>query len=214
MGARAGRNFDHRTCWRDGRLISPAYQRREFHAVLNTVTWPQAPERTGPRSAAVLVRRMRASTTACGKVSSAAPRPLRCARDPRTRTAALHKVPLSLGRICSSGWHPRLARPTAGLLSFTRRLPRIPCSLRGLEHRRHVHTRDWNPFIWPQAPERIGPRSAAVLVRRMRASRKSCCIRATKKPCRINETRMNHAPQAECHLRSASTPRYSRMCCS
>ena len=32
-------------------------------------TWPQAPERTGPRSAAVLVRRMRASTQACGEVS-------------------------------------------------------------------------------------------------------------------------------------------------
>ena len=100
---------------------------------------PQAPKRTGPRSAAVLVRRMRASTKACGEVSSAAPRPLRCARDPRTRTAALHKVPLSLGRICSSGWHPRGVRPTAGLLSFTRRLPRIPCSLRGLEHGGRVH---------------------------------------------------------------------------
>ena len=110
------------------------YQRREFHAVRNTVTWPHSPERTGPRSAAVLVRRMRASTQACSEVSSAAPRPLRCARDPRTRTAALHKVPLSLGRICSSGWHPRGVRPTAGLLSFTRRLPRIPCSLRGLAH--------------------------------------------------------------------------------
>jgi hypothetical protein len=104
------------------------------------------------------------------EVSSAVPRPLRCARDPRTRTAALHKVPLSLGRNCSSGWHPRGVRPTAGLLSFTRRLPRIPCSLRGLEHGRRVHTRDWNPFPWPQAPERTGPRSAAVLVRRMRAS--------------------------------------------
>jgi hypothetical protein len=82
---------------------------------------------------------MRASTQACSEVSSAAPRPLRCARDPRTRTAALHKVPLSLGRICSSGWHPLVARPTAGLLSFTRRLPRIPCSLRGLEHAGRVH---------------------------------------------------------------------------
>ena len=32
-------------------------------------TWPRSPERTGPRSAAVLVRRMRASTQACGEVS-------------------------------------------------------------------------------------------------------------------------------------------------
>ena len=102
--------------------------------------WPQAPKRTGPRSAAVLVRRMRASTQACSEVSSAAPRPLRCARDPRTRTAALHKVPLSLGRNCSSGWHPRGVRPTAGLLSFTRRLPRIPCSLRGLAHGNRLNT--------------------------------------------------------------------------
>ena len=124
-----------------------------------------------------------------GVVSRAVPRPLRCARDPRTRTAALHKVPLSLGRICSSGWHPRGVRPAAGLLSFTRRLPRIPCSLRGLEHGRHVHTRDWNPFTWTQAPERIGPRSAAILVRRMRTSRKSCCIRATTKPCCNNAPR-------------------------
>jgi hypothetical protein len=113
--------------------------------IFTNAPWPQAPERTGPRSAAVLVRRMRASTKARGKVSSAAPRPLRCARDPRTRTAALHKVPLSLGRICSSGWHPLVARPTAGLLSFTRRLPRIPCSLRGLENGRHVDNQGLEP---------------------------------------------------------------------
>ena len=133
------------------RISRPSPQRRELHVPSNTPTWPQAPERTGPRSAAVLVRRMRASTKACGEVSSAVPRPLRCARDPRTRTAALHKVPLSLGRICSSGWHPRGVRPTAGLLSFTRRLPRIPCSLRGLAHGRHLEARGWNLFLWPQA---------------------------------------------------------------
>jgi len=84
---------------------------------------------------------------ACGEVSrvESSNRPLRCARDPRTRTAALHKVPLSLGRNCSSGWHPRGVRPTAGLPSFTRRLPRIPCSLRGLAHGRHVDNHGLEP---------------------------------------------------------------------
>jgi hypothetical protein len=71
--------------------------------------------------------------------------------DLRQRTlAALHKVPLSLGRNCSSGWHPRLARPAAGLLSFTRRLPRIPCSLLGLEHGGRVHATDWKKIFGAQ----------------------------------------------------------------
>jgi hypothetical protein len=62
-----------------------------------------------------------------------------------------HQVPLSLGRNCSSGWHPRGVRPTAGLLSFTRRLPRIPCSLRGLAYGRHLDAGGWNLFLWSQA---------------------------------------------------------------
>jgi hypothetical protein len=56
----------------------------------------------------------------------------------------------------------------------------------GSNTERRVDARDWNPFPWPQAPERIGPRSAAILVRRMRASRSSCCIRAITKPWCIN----------------------------
>ena len=44
---------------------------------------------------------------------------------------------------------------------------------------------------WPQAPKRTGPRSAAVLVRRMRASTKSCCIRASTQPT------CNNPPQHE-----------------
>ena len=49
----------------------------------------------------------------------------------------------------------------------------------------------WKGTIWPQAPERTGPRSAAVLVRRMRASTKSCCIRASTQP------KCNNPPQHE-----------------
>ena len=45
--------------------------------------------------------------------------------------------------------------------------------------------------LWPQAPERTGPRSAAVLVRRMRASTKACCIRASTQP------KCNNPPQHE-----------------
>jgi hypothetical protein len=108
-------------------------------------------------------------------VNAVVDRPLRCARDPRTRTAALHQVPLSLGRNCSSGWHPRLVHQAAGLLSFTRRLPSLPCSLRGLAQRRCLDAKGWKMFLWSQAARKVffGGGAAQLEGRRGRCGRRT-----------------------------------------
>jgi hypothetical protein len=54
-----------------------------------------------------------------------------------------------------------------------------PVLTAGARTRKALRSHDLEPDPWLHSPERTGPRSAAVLVRRMRASMKSCCINAT-----------------------------------
>ena len=158
--------------------VSLRYQRRELHVPPNTPIWPQAPERTGPRSAAVLVRRMRASMPACSEVSSAAPAPSVARgtlgrgrlRSTRFRLASGESV----RPVGTHGAYVQL--PDFSVSHAAYRGSRAHCG--GSHTERRADTRVWNPSTWPQAPERIGPRSAAILVRRMRASTQAQCRNA------------------------------------
>ena len=53
-----------------GQYESVMHQGHYESVMQQLATWPQAPERTGPRSAAVLVRRMRASTKSCCQIAA------------------------------------------------------------------------------------------------------------------------------------------------
>jgi hypothetical protein len=176
------------------------------------LTWPQAPKRTGPRSAAVLVRRMRASTQACGRSECRRPTApsvargtlgrgrlrstrFRLASGETVRPVGTHYSHVQLPDFSVSHAAYRGSRAHCGgshtEISSTTRVCETPHLAAGAGEDRAAlsgHPRKANagqytgamqqPATWPHSPERTGPRSAAVLVRRMRASKQARCNNA------------------------------------